>query len=66
MQHSAEGGGRVRNLQGITMVASEVSNELPGTSETVHEQLECEFMAEMQKPEQLEFAFVHTEEGMDK
>lgn len=54
------------NLQVITMVASEFPNEQANARETVHEQLEFEFMAEIQKPEQLEFAFVHTEEGMDK
>ena len=54
------------NLQVITMLASEFPDELADIHETVHEQLEFEFMAEMQKPEQLEFAFVHTEEGMDK
>ena len=54
------------NFQVITMVASEFSNELPGTSETVHEQLEFEFMAEIQKPKQMEFAFVHIEEGTDQ
>ena len=31
-----------------------------------HEQLEFKFMAEIQKPEQMEFAFAHIEEGMDK
>ncbi len=54
------------NLQVITMVASGSSNELADTHETAHEQLEFEFMAEIKKPEQMEFAFVHTEGGMDK
>ena len=54
------------NFQVITMVASEFSNELTDTHETAHEQLEFEFMAEIKKPEQMEFAFVHTEGGMDK
>lgn len=54
------------NLQIKTLVASGSSNELADTHETVHEQLEFEFMAEIQKPKQMEFAFVHTEGGMDK
>jgi len=54
------------NLQVITMVASGSSNELADTHETVHEQLEFEFMEKIKKSEQLEFAFVQTEEGMDK
>ena len=54
------------NLQVITMVASGASNELADTHETVHEQLEFEFMEKIKKSEQLEFAFVQTEEGMDK
>ena len=54
------------NLQVITMVASGSSNELADTSETAHDQLEFEFMAEIKKPEQMEFAFVHIEEGTDK
>ena len=54
------------NYQVITMVASGFSNEQADTRETTHEQLEFEFMAEIQKPEQMEFAFAHIEEGMDK
>jgi len=54
------------NLKVITMVTSGSSNELADTHETAHEQLEFEFMAEIKKSEQLEFAFVQTEEGMDK
>ncbi len=54
------------NLQVITMLASGSSNELPDIHETVHEQLEFEFMAEIQKPKQMDFAFVHTEEGTDQ
>ncbi len=54
------------NLQAITMLASEFPNELTDTHETAHEQLEFEFMAEIQKPKQMEFAFVHTEGGTDQ
>ena len=51
------------NPQVITMVASEFPNDQTDTHETAHEQLEFEFMAEIKKPEQMEFAFVHTEGG---
>ena len=54
------------NFQVTNMVANGSSNELVDTHETVHEQLEFEFMAEIQKPEQMEFAFVHIEEGTDQ
>ena len=54
------------NLQVITMLASEFPDELADIHETVHEQLEFEFMAEIQKPKQMEFAFVHIEEGTDQ
>ena len=54
------------NLQVTNMVANGSSNELATPHETVQEQLEFEFMAEIQKPEQMEFAFVHIEEGTDQ
>ena len=50
----------------ITMFANGSADELADIPKNAQEQLEFKFMAETQKPEQTEFAFMHTEEGMDK
>ena len=48
------------------MFANGSADELVDIPINAQEQLEFKFMAEINKPEQMEFAFVHTEEDMDK